>query len=156
MLSNFALAGRVDLLHERYGKRAHITQEVLGEISDGIAAGYGVLRAIEEAIASQAFTSSSPLTSEERRLFRALLRPLSAGEASCLVCAQTRGGIVATDDRAARTCCADRDLPCTGTIGILKACCRDGALAPAEADAILQAMVDAGFYSPIRRLSDFI
>ena len=67
-----------------------------------------------------------------------------------------RGGIVATDDRAARSACDYRRIPCTGTIGILRACCRDGSLSATEADAALQAMVDAGFYSPVHRLSDLV
>jgi hypothetical protein len=29
-------------------------------------------------------------------------------------------------------------------------------LAPDEADAILQAMVDAGYFSPVRRISDLL
>lgn len=63
---------------------------------------------------------------------------------------------MATDDRAARNSCGDRGVACTGTIGILGACCRDGALTIHEADAALQAMVDAGFYSPVQRLSDLV
>ena len=156
VLSNFTLAGRLDVLIRRYGKRAHLTQEVLGEISDGVAAGYAALRAVEDAVAARDLSSAKPLTVEERPLFGDLLRPLSSGEASCLACAQIRGGIVATDDRAARSACDDRRIPCTGTIGILRACCRDGSLSATEADAALQAMVDAGFYSPVRWLSDLV
>ena len=156
VLSSFALTSRLDLLTTRYGRRAHITQEVLGEISDGIAAGYLALRAVEEAMAAGGLTSGTALSAEERAVYGDLLRALSSGEASCIACAQVRGGTVATDDRAARGCCAARDIPCTGTIGILKACCRDGTLALAEADAVLQGMVDAGFYAPVRRLSDLM
>ena len=52
-LSNFALARRFDLLTGRYGGRLHITPEVLGEIMDGIAAGYsacflGALKAVAD------------------------------------------------------------------------------------------------------------
>ena len=35
-------------------------------------------------------------------------------------------GLVVTDDRAARNCCSERGVDFTGTIGILKACCREG------------------------------
>ena len=48
-LSNFALAGRLDLLIRRYGQRAHITPEVLDEVSDGIVAGFTGLQAMVDA-----------------------------------------------------------------------------------------------------------
>jgi len=60
VLGSFALIGRLDLLTARYGKRAHLTQEALGEISDGIAAGYRNLRAIEDAVASRPSLRPSP------------------------------------------------------------------------------------------------
>ena len=44
-------------------------------------------------------------------------------------------------------------MPVTGTIGILKACCRKTTISPEEADRILDAMVAHGFYSPVRRTS---
>lgn len=42
----------------------------------------------------------------------------------------------------------------TGTIVILKALCLDRTITSEEADAILARMVEAEFYSPVRRVSD--
>ena len=81
-------------------------------------------------------------------------RALAPGEASCIAHAAAHGGIVVTDDRTARVCCKERNIVCTGTIGILKACTMDGTLTGDEADAILHAMVDASYYAPVQNISD--
>lgn len=155
-LSNFTLAGRLDLLVTRYGRRALVTHAVLDELTDGVVAGFAALRQVEAAVARGALARAKPLSPDERDLYRQLLRTLGPGEASCIACAKTRGGIVVSDDRAARDCCAERVVPCTGTIGILKACTRDGTLPPEAADAALQAMIEAGYHSPVRRISDIL
>lgn len=155
-ISNFALAGRIDLLAERYGPRARITPEVLNEVLEGIVAGYQALRSIVAAVEEGELGSAGVLTAEERRIHGELLRSLAPGEASCIACARVRRGTVVTDDRAARGSCAERDVPFTGTIGILKACVRDGTLEPDEADVVLEAMIEAGYFSPVRRISDLL
>lgn len=155
-LCNFGFANRLDLLIIRYGPKIQLTPPVLDEILDGIAMGYDPLQEIDQAVSAGSFGQSGVLTTQERDLFRDLLRTLSPGEASCIACAQNRGGIVVTDDKAARDLCRERDVKCTGTIGILKACCRDEMLTPQEADAVLQAMVDAGYFSPVRNISGLL
>lgn len=155
-LGDFALAGRVDLLIERYGHRARVTPEVLDEVLDGIVAGYQALTAIEAALEQGELGRTGELTAEERRIYRELFGSLAPGEASCIARAAVRDGAVVTDDRAARGTCEERDVPFTGTIGILKACVRDGMLEAGEADAILESMIDAGYFSPVRRISDLL
>jgi predicted nucleic acid-binding protein len=155
-LSNFALARRVDLLVDRYGQRARITQEVRNEVLEGIVAGYPALGAIEVALEEERLGAAGNLTAEERRIYRELLRSLGPGEASCVAWAKARGGTVVTDDRAARGACGERDVLVTGTIGILKACVQDGTLEAEEADATLELMIDDGYYSPVRRVSDLL
>lgn len=155
-LSNFALTDRLGILAARYGARLHITQEVLGEILDGIVAGYAALAGIETALNSGLFTLAPPLHARERGDFRRLLRNLAAGEASCIACARSRGGVVVTDDRAAREWCRVEAVTMTGTIGILKACCLSGALSPRQADALLSSMVEAGYRSPVRLISSLL
>lgn len=156
VLSNFALADRLDVLVDRYGTKGHVTQEVLTEIHAGIVAGYPALRVAADKVTTGGMSLAAPLTPQERVVYLEALRCLASGEASCIACAQYRGGIVVTDDRAARNGCADRELPCTGTIGILKASCVDGTLRLVEADDILGRMVETGFYSPVRRISDLL
>jgi predicted nucleic acid-binding protein len=155
VLSNFALAERLDLLVTRYGARLAITNEVLDEISDGVAAGHDGLAPIQT-LAADGVVKATVLNPDERKLYVKLLRALGPGEASCIAAAVTRHALVATDDRAARACCAEHKVQVTGTIGILKACCRDCALTADRADAILAAMVAHGFYSPVRRISDVL
>ncbi len=99
---------------------------------------------------------AEPMTMPENQLFVDLLRTLSSGEATCVVLAGYRAGIGATDDRAARSSCAERGIPVTGTIGILKVLCVDRTITSEEAEAVLARMVDAGFYSPVRRVSDLL
>lgn len=108
------------------------TRELLDEVSDGIVAEYTALRQIEKAVADGEFGAAGPLSAKER------------------------GGTVVTDGRAARNACAERSVVMTGSIGILKACSLDGTLVPQEADEVLQAMVAAGFYAPVSRISDLI
>lgn len=156
-LSNFALAGRLDLLLDRTGKRLHVTDEVLDEVTEGVVAGYAALREIERAVIEGKFSRAAPLASmDERDTYRELLRVLAPGEASCIACAKTRGGVVMTDDKTARECCLERRVAVTGTIGILKASCVDGTIRADEADAVLQDMVAAGYHSPVRRISDLV
>ena len=155
-LSNFALSGRLDLLIGRYGVKAHVVPEVLGEVIDGIVAGHAELQKVEDAVAAGEFTSADMLSAEEREIYRGLLHVLSRGEAACISCAKSRDGLVVTDDMTARQCCIESGVAFTGTIGILKACVLDGSVPPQEADGILQAMVDAGFHSPVSRISSLL
>lgn len=155
-LCNFALSKRLDLLITRYGTRLQVTPTVQDEIADGIAAGYPLLQEIEQAITTGLFSQADTLNHTEREIFRTQLRTLSPGEASCIACAKIRGGIVITDDKAARVSCQDYNVKFTGTIGILKACCRDQMLTPQEADTVLQTMVDAGYFSPVSNISGLL
>jgi predicted nucleic acid-binding protein len=154
VLSNFALAGRFGLLVTRYGPRAIITPEVRDEITDGVVAGYSRLCEVEDAVDSGAVGCAGSLSAAERRVYRELLRVLGPGEASCIAHAKARKGIVVTDDRTARECCVERGMAFTGTLGVLKSCCGDGTLTVEDADAILQSMIKAGFYSPVQTIYD--
>ena len=155
-LSNFALSGRLDLVIARYGRCANVTSQVLDEVADGIVAGYSRLREVEKAVANGEFGDAGSFNSDERDTYRGLLRALSPGEASCITLALTRGGVVVTDDRAARNCCFDNGIPLTGTVGILKACVLDGFLALQEADDVLRAVTGAGYHSPVRGISAIV
>jgi hypothetical protein len=45
-LCNFAFAGRVELLAERYGRRAAVTTQVMDEIARGVSVGHDALAAV--------------------------------------------------------------------------------------------------------------
>ncbi len=104
---------------------------------------------------SEIFSSIS-LSKSEHSIFRELIGNLGRGEASCIAAAKIRSLIVVTDDRAARNVCVQKNIPLTGTIGILKAAVVDGQVTLSQANEIHQKMVDSGFYSPIKNLADVI
>jgi len=151
-LANFALADAMHLLVDRYGRRAVLTPDVLSELENGIATGRSRLLTIAKLAADNHLTVAS-LTPEERQTRIPLLQNLGAGGASCIACAIHRGGIVVTDDRAARATCSDYRIPVTGTIGILLALVRDGTLPVSDVDTILDGMIRQGFYSPVASIS---
>ena len=155
-LANFALGGAFGLLVDRYGTSLHVTEQVRMELAAGRTGGYAELEAVELALSAGAIIPAGPMDSAERGLFTVLLRNLGAGEASCIALADQRGRVVVTDDRTARRGCAGRGIPVTGTIGILQALCADRTVPVEEADALLARMVESGFYSPIRRISDLV
>ena len=155
VISNFALARRLDLITSRYGERLVLPSEVLDEIAKGISCGHPELKDISEGVNRGALTEYS-LSRKERRLFVELLRNLGSGEASCIAAARQKQAMVVTDDRMARTVCAEMDIPVTGTVGILAACCRDRIITPDEADDVLSRMIMAGFHSPVRRIRDIL
>ncbi|TVR57801.1 MAG: twitching motility protein PilT [Spirochaetaceae bacterium] len=155
-LSNFAVSGAFELLLDRYGRSLRVTEQVRAELAAGRIRGYSELEVVERALAEGTILPTEPMTMLESELFVELLRTLGSGEASCLALARHRGGVVVTDDRTARSCCAERGVPVTGSIGILKALCIDRSITSEDADAILSRMVDAGFYSPVRRISDLL
>ena len=155
-LGNFALAGCFGLLVDRYGTSLYVTEQVRVELAAGRAGGYAGLDAVEAALSAGSISQAGPMDTAERELFTELLRTFGAGEASCIALALQRGAVVVTDDRTARRRCAGRGIPVTGTIGILHALGADHIVSAEEADALLARMVEIGFYSPIRRVSDLI
>ena len=155
-LANFALAGCFGLLVDRYGTSLSVTEQVRVELAAGRAGGHAGLEAVEAALSAGAISLARPMDTAELELFAELLRTFGAGEASCIALALQRGGVVVTDDRAARRRCASRGILVTGTIGILQALAANRIVSAEEADALLTRMVEIGFYSPIRRVSDLI
>jgi len=79
-----------------------------------------------------------------------------AKERPCIAYAKERTAIVVTDDRTARKQCSLIKISVTGTVGILKASVLDGQILLDRADDILQKMIAAGFYSPIRNIADIV
>jgi predicted nucleic acid-binding protein len=160
VLSNLAVVGRLDLLEKRYSTVGFTTVEVSDELRRGVQAGYAYL---EDALQQvQAISPGgwlrvvAPESEPEHRLrgeFDLLLDP---GEASCLTLAITRGLVLVTDDLAARQLAQERDVPLTGTVGILLALVRGGSLPLTEANAILAEMIERHYRSPVDRLDELI
>lgn len=153
-LSNFALAGRLDLLLKRYpGGRLCVTTQVADELANGVHAGYGILNDILQALDRGEMVSVT-LTRSETRRYQSLLATLGSGEASTIAVAGSRRGVVVTDDRHARAICRENKIAVTGTLGILKAVAEEALITLDEADEILAVMVRHGFYSPVRKVSE--
>jgi predicted nucleic acid-binding protein len=154
VLSNFLLSDSILILEERYRNCGLITWQVYDEISAGMIE-YPNLRRIDTLIGSQVLELIT-LSGAEHKHFLDLIGFLGKGEAACIAVAKKRGSIVVTDDRAARGRCSLMKIPFTGTIGILKAAFLQGQLSADKADEILARMIEAGFYSPIRSMSDIL
>ena len=118
-------------------------------------ADYRILKQVDKLIDDKVFRLIS-LSRQEHRHFQDLIGHLGKGEASCIAYAKERKAIVVTDDRTARKQCSLMKIPVTGTVGILKASVLDGQIPLDRADDILQKMISAGFYSPIRNIADIV
>ena len=154
VLSNFLLADAITVLEKRYAGHAVITNEVFNELSAGFSE-FPELIAIQENLRNQTFLLLS-LSPAEYEHYQQLITHLGKGEASCIALARTRKGVVMTDDRTARNQCSQLNLPFSGTIGILKAAYLAEQLNLSQADMILHRMIDQGFYSPVRNISDVV
>jgi predicted nucleic acid-binding protein len=149
VLSNLALTGRDDLPFRLWGEAAATTAASRAEYQAGVEAGlvsgscWGTLPVIE-------------LTTEEDALALSLSARFGPGERTCLAVAAQRKGMFASDDLHARRAATRLDVPITGTVGILAACVRRGYLALAEANRLLDAMIAAGYRSPIVSLDQLL
>ena len=160
VLSNFAMAGQIQLLRRLYRGRACTTIMVVTEIQRGIDAGYRKLESVEGILLSLQPTGWLPVlaleSAEAQALYLQLSASLGSGEASCLAVAVTRGLVLATDDLAARRRATQRGVRLTGTIGILVRLAREGHLPLNEANRILTQMIALRYRSPVASLDDLI
>ena len=146
-LSNFLLTDALTILILRYSGRAFISEQVFDELASGISK-RSRLKGVNTLLSKKHFGLIA-MTMPEHALYSNLITSVGRGEASCVAIASLRGWTVVTDDRAARNHCAEKNIPVTGTIGILKAACLDKQIIASDADRILNAMIDEGFYSPV-------
>lgn len=147
VLSNLALVKRDDLAFSLWGEAAATTAAARSEYQDGADAGlvpgecWGNLPVIE-------------LSDEEDALSLELAAGLGPGERTCLAVAAQRQGMLASDDLHARRVATRLGVPVSGTIGVLAACVRSGRLALTEANRLLEAMIAAGYRSPVASLDE--
>ena len=132
-----------------------VPAEVWDETATGVARGLNALQQVDALLVTKAFSIVS-LTAPERIRYRELRKSLGSGEAACIAWSQARGATVVTDDRRARVACRAAGLPFIGTVGILAASVRDGALTIARGEELLRQMRTGGFYSPVARLADLM
>jgi predicted nucleic acid-binding protein len=98
----------------------------------------------------------APNTAAEHLLRSQFDQFLDPGEASCLALAMSRQMTFVTDDLAARRLAEKRKVLLSGTLGILIALVRQDAFSLKEANAMLAAMIQRRYRSPVDRLDEFI
>lgn len=148
VLSNFALAGRADLVL-RLWPRACTTAEAMDEFRAAAVAGL-------VSTSSWSGLLVIALTTEEAAFAVELPPRLGTGERACLATAVFRRALLATDDRDARSAARRHGVPTSGTVGILVACVQRGWLTLAQGDALLADMIEMGYHSPVVSLEEIL
>ena len=160
VLSNFASTGRLDLLDTRYRGVAFTTMEVISELRRGVKVGYSyleyVLQQIEPVDSKGWLRILVPNSAAEHRMRSEFDQFLDPGEASCLALAISRRMTLVTDDLAARRLAEKKEVPLSGTLGILIALVRHKAFSLKDANAMLTVMIQRRYRSPVDRLDEFI
>jgi len=154
VLSNFAYSRSLGILHRLYGGQLGLTNFVVAEVIRGIQRGHGFLLGVKTALKEGWIEEVAPRTSAEKDIFEKLSESLGLGEASAIAVALGRGLVFASDDFAARREAARLGVRLTGTLGILKRACVRGIVKRADADKRLRVMIDGGFFSPVKSISE--
>lgn len=143
VLSNFARIDRVDLLGLALNGSGAMTEIVYTELQAGEILG-------RFPVSDWGWLPIIQLTTEETALYERLTLQLDNGEASCLALALTRGGVLVTDDQAARRYALSAGVAVVGTLGMLRILVRVGRCTQSEADNLLTAMIQQGYRSLLR------
>ena len=146
-MSNFALVGHTDWLHEIWPGALFTSEDAWAELQIGVQPGH-----IPETDWSWLIVLS--LTKAERELCNELMPPLNEGEAACLAVARSRSYAFLTDDRVARREARRLGVPLSGTIGMLKLLVDEGHISLEEADKALRQMIAWGYHSPVQSLDE--
>lgn len=145
-VSNFAPVGRMDVLRDRYGSRLVVTPEVASEAEAGPAP-QSIRQAIEE---GWIFVRRVYVDSGEYDVMRELRdKGLGLGEsASLAVCTvEDRPCVFISDDADARKEARRLGIGVVGTYGVLARHVAEGNMKLSEGNALLKAMLEAGFRS---------
>ncbi|MBU1660836.1 MAG: DUF3368 domain-containing protein [Chloroflexi bacterium] len=148
VLTNFAQVEQMDLIRYLWGTPG-TTIEVKQEYQHGVSVGKVPSNALDD-------LNVITLTEQETADASGRFSNLGAGERTCLAVALHRRGLLVTDDRPARRIAARLGVRVTGTIGILVLCVVQDLLTLPEANALLQAMITLGYYSPATQLEPFL
>lgn len=149
VLVNFASVDRPDLVLDSAFTQVCTTPAVMAEYEAGVAAG----------VVPEGTWESLPrveCTAGESEFARTLANRLGHGERTCLAVALHRNGLFASDDADARAAARRHDIPVTGTLGILVVAVQQGHLSRMRANTLLDAMIDAGYRSPIDRIDPLL
>jgi predicted nucleic acid-binding protein len=95
------------------------------------------------------------LTRGESAFALSLSHRLGAGERSCLAVAVNRDALLATDDRIARKYAQKAGLLVIGSVGVIIRNVQSNKLELTEAQSLLNALIQSGYRSPIKRLDEY-
>jgi predicted nucleic acid-binding protein len=146
VLNNFSQVARPDLLRRAFPSLA-APDVVRNELAAGERLGL-------VPVCDWSWLTLVALTEAEQSRADDLSRRLQAGEAACLAITEVRGGLVLTDDSAARRLAVALRLETSGTLGTLARLVRREILTLAEGDTLLAQMVERGYRSPVRSLRE--
>jgi len=155
VLSNFASSESISWLTTVF--TTPLTAPVVNqELRQGVGHGYeflhSALRAIESDEISVYYPAASQITSSE---FPVLFDALDRGEAQALGIAEQLGGAIATDDLPARRLAVDRNVPKTGSVGILVAGILRDELTVETADEWLETwQSEADYHRPVESVTE--
>lgn len=159
VISNFASAGRLEVLHQLLTE-VFISTDVYGELQDGLAAGIDYYTGIEDHMTPFSPEGWLHLTSlqsdDELRLFNRLPSGLHRGEASCLAIAASRSWVFVTDDFQARKAAHTLGNPISGTIGLLIQAVKQRLISTIDADSLPLQMIANGYRSPHVTISELL
>lgn len=149
VLSNFAIAGRPDVIQRVLGVDAATTEAVWQEYLAGVQIGR---------VPAHDWSRLTILLLEaaDLALYEDMAQRLNAGEASCLAIAARLGARVCTDDRDAREIAISRAIPVSGTLGLLVRAIDLAMLSLNDADALLSRMIASGYRSPVTSLQQLM
>lgn len=156
VLSNFAVVSRLELLTGAFAEDLYVTHEVQQEALHGVEEGHAFLQAVVERIGvgRGADLRLTGFQSEaEEDCFRVHALTLGYGEASCLAVAKSRGWVVLTDDRTARTRLRKNGIRVSGTLGVLHLAVERGRIELGQANGLLAQMIAHGYRSPCTDLA---
>lgn len=152
VISNFASTDSIEFLVSVL-ESPIVVPAVRDEIEQGRQFGHEYLDSAVEAFGNGLRVSDvSPETEDEQ--FR---ERLDAGEADALRGAVERDGTLATDDLAARRLADERDVPVTGSIGILVLGIERGDIDSETADEWLDTWRETrGYYAPVESVAEVL
>lgn len=159
VISNFAAVDRLDLLQSLF-EILYISDQVFEEIQTGLLEGYTFYQNFYQNVFPLANDGWLHLTAlsgtAEFETFGSLLKNLHSGEASSLAIAYHRKLTFLTDDRAARKSGLALGISISGTLGILLSTVENNLASEAEAEKLLQKMMQNGYYSPVSSLDEIL
>ena len=152
VLSNFASSNGIPGLTEVLETPA-VVPAVRDEIGAGVNHGHVYLATAAGAVGEEIPVRTVP-ASEDRAAIR---DRLDEGEAESLLGVIEHGGTLATDDLAARRVAKNRNIPVTGSVGLLVLAVEGDYLDSETADEWLETWSDVrGYYAPVETVSELL